>query len=105
MWLQNKEEVPDKNYSKQKMLLGTHTSEEEQNHLLLAEVHLPTEDSELESAQYDEESAEIGGYGASPGELLQQFQGMPTTVHLTTCMAYISQTKPIVGAKQAWLSY
>lgn len=71
MQLQNKEEVPDKNYSKQKMLLGTHTSEEEQNHLLLAEVHLPTEDSELESAQYDEESTEIGGYGASPGDHLQ----------------------------------
>ena len=52
------------------MLLGTHTSEEEQNHLLLAEVHLPTEDSELESAQYDEESTEIGGYGASPGDCL-----------------------------------
>ena len=66
--MQNKEEVPDKNYSKQKLLLGTHTSEEEQNHLLLAEVHLPTEDSELSSAQYDEESAEIGGYGASPGD-------------------------------------
>ena len=53
------------------MLLGTHTSEEEQNHLLLAEVHLPTEDSELSSAQYDEESTEIGGYGASPGYHLQ----------------------------------
>ena len=50
------------------MLLGTHTSEEEQNHLLLAEVHLPTEDSELSSAQYDEESNETGGYGASPGQ-------------------------------------
>ncbi len=49
------------------MLLGTHTSEEEQNHLLLAEVHLPTEDSELSSAQYDEEQSETGGYGASPG--------------------------------------
>ncbi|KAL3132860.1 Chromatin assembly complex, subunit 3 [Trebouxia sp. C0009 RCD-2024] len=68
-WLPNKEEVPGKNYSKQKLLLGTHTSEEEQNHLLLAEVHLPTEDSELSSAQYDEESAEIGGYGASPGKI------------------------------------
>ncbi len=51
------------------MLLGTHTSEEEQNHLLLAEVHLPTEDSELSSAQYDEEQSETGGYGASPGAM------------------------------------
>lgn len=65
---QDKVEVPDSRYSKQKMLLGTHTSEEEQNHLLLAEVHLPTEESELSSAQYDEESSEIGGYGASPGQ-------------------------------------
>ena len=66
--LQDKVEVPDSRYSKQKMLLGTHTSEEEQNHLLLAEVVLPTEDSELSSAQYDEEQAETGGYGASPGQ-------------------------------------
>ncbi|DBA97075.1 TPA: Chromatin assembly complex, subunit 3 [Trebouxia sp. C0004] len=68
-WLPEKVEVPDKNYYKQKMLLGTHTSEEEQNHLLLAEVHLPTEDSELSSAQYDEEQSETGGYGASPGKI------------------------------------
>ena len=67
--MQDKVEVPDSKYSKQKLLLGTHTSEEEQNHLLLAEVHLPTEDSELSSAQYDEESAEVGGYGASPGRV------------------------------------
>ncbi len=67
--MQEKVEVPDKNYYKQKMLLGTHTSEEEQNHLLLAEVHLPTEDSELSSAQYDEEQSETGGYGASPGAI------------------------------------
>jgi Histone-binding protein RBBP4 or subunit C of CAF1 complex len=39
--VQDKEEV-DGRYSKQKMVLGTHTSEGEQNYLMLAEVqHLP----------------------------------------------------------------
>ena len=35
--MQDKEEV-DGRYSKQKMVLGTHTSEGEQNYLMLAEV-------------------------------------------------------------------
>ena len=39
--LQDKEEV-DGRYSKQKMVLGTHTSEGEQNYLMLAEVQLGT---------------------------------------------------------------
>ena len=35
---QGKETSPDKDYSRQKMILGTHTSDGEQNYLMIAEV-------------------------------------------------------------------
>ena len=53
--------------TKQKMVLGTHTSEGEQNYLMLAEVQLPTADTETEANGYDEERNEVGGYGAAAG--------------------------------------
>jgi histone-binding protein RBBP4 len=61
--------VADKGYSKQKVILGTHTSENEQNHLMLAEVQLPLEDSELDMRQYDEERQEVGGFGGAHGKV------------------------------------
>lgn len=55
--------------SKQKLVLGTHTSEGEQNYLMLAEVALPLEDSEIDARQYDEEKGEVGGFGAPAGRV------------------------------------
>lgn len=39
-WLPDREEPPGKDYSVQKMILGTHTSENEPNYLMLAQVQL-----------------------------------------------------------------
>ena len=39
-WLPDRVEDPGKDYSKQKLILGTHTSENEQNHLMIAEVQV-----------------------------------------------------------------
>lgn len=55
--------------AKQKLVLGTHTSEGEQNYLMLAEVQLPTQDSEIDANGYDEEHGEVGGYGAAAGKV------------------------------------
>jgi WD40 repeat protein len=52
-------------YAKHQLLLGTHTSGSEPNHLCVATVLLPTEDTELDVNKYDEERAELGGYGGS----------------------------------------
>lgn len=68
-WLPDKEIVADKDYSKQKLILGTHTSDNEQNYLMLAEVHLPLEDSELDARQYDDERGEVGGFGGAHGKV------------------------------------
>ena len=39
-WLPDRVADPGKDYSTQKLILGTHTSENEQNHLMIAEVQV-----------------------------------------------------------------
>jgi histone-binding protein RBBP4 len=46
-------------YSKHQLLLGTHTSGTEPNHLCVATVLLPTEDTELDANTYDEDRAGV----------------------------------------------
>lgn len=45
---QGKEEHAEAGYSRQQLILGTHTSEGEQNYLMRADVQLPLEDSETD---------------------------------------------------------
>ncbi|GIL46834.1 hypothetical protein Vafri_3710 [Volvox africanus] len=68
-WLPDKEIVPGKDYSKQKLILGTHTSDNEQNYLMIAEVQLPLEESELDGRGYDDERNEVGGFGGAHGKV------------------------------------
>ena len=63
-----------KSYSQQTLLLGTHTSEGEQNYLMLAEVQLPFEDTELDARQYDDERGVVGGFGAANGKVSSKLQ-------------------------------
>ncbi|GMF54029.1 unnamed protein product [Phytophthora fragariaefolia] len=56
-------------FSVHKLLLGTHTSGAEQNHLMVAEVRLPLEDTEIDARKYDEESQELGGFGGVSGKV------------------------------------
>eukprot|EP00698_Gefionella_okellyi_P012364 TRINITY_DN3325_c0_g1_i1.p1 TRINITY_DN3325_c0_g1~~TRINITY_DN3325_c0_g1_i1.p1 ORF type:complete len:450 (+),score=71.83 TRINITY_DN3325_c0_g1_i1:78-1352(+) len=58
-----------KEFSKHRLLLGTHTSEGEPNYLLIAEVRLPNEDAEVDVRHYDDERGEVGGYGAGQGKI------------------------------------
>lgn len=62
--------------TKQRLVLGTHTSEGEQNYLMLAEVALPLADSEAEARGYDEERGEVGGFGSAAGRV--QVRGLPS---------------------------
>nr|XP_010923693.1 histone-binding protein MSI1 homolog isoform X2 [Elaeis guineensis] len=73
-WLPGRDEPPGKDYSVQKMILGTHTSDNEPNHLMLAQVQLPLEDAENDARQYDDEHGEIGGFGCASGkvQIIQQ---------------------------------
>ncbi|GBG77620.1 hypothetical protein CBR_g24066 [Chara braunii] len=68
-WLPDKQEPAGKEYSVQRLVLGTHTSENEQNYLMLAEVQLPLEDTETDARQYDDERGETGGFGTANGKV------------------------------------
>eukprot|EP01114_Cavostelium_apophysatum_P011149 TRINITY_DN2533_c0_g1_i1.p1 TRINITY_DN2533_c0_g1~~TRINITY_DN2533_c0_g1_i1.p1 ORF type:complete len:421 (-),score=103.63 TRINITY_DN2533_c0_g1_i1:37-1299(-) len=61
-WLPDKKPVPSKDCSVQRLLLGTHTSGEEQNYLMIAEVNLPLDETAIDSKKYDEQK-EMGGFG------------------------------------------
>lgn len=73
-WLPSRIESPCKDYALQKLILGTHTSDNEPNYLMIAQVQLPLEDVETDARQYDEEFAESGGFGAEFGkvQIIQQ---------------------------------
>jgi len=59
-----------KEFSKHRLLLGTHTSEGAPNYLLIAEVRLPNEDAEVDVRAYDEEHGEAGGFtGTQQGKI------------------------------------
>merc|ERR1712152_59291 len=57
-----------KDYSVHRLILGTHTSDE-QNHLLIASVQLPNEDAQFDSSHYDNEKGEFGGFGSVSGKI------------------------------------
>lgn len=68
-WLPTCETTAGEDYSVHKLLLGTHTSGSEQNHLMIAEVRLPLEDAEIDACKFDEETQELGGYGGISGKV------------------------------------
>ena len=41
-------------YSVQKLILGTHTSQGDQNHLMIAEVRMPLDETALDPRKYDD---------------------------------------------------
>ncbi|KAI8979827.1 WD40-repeat-containing domain protein [Mycotypha africana] len=58
-WFPTVENVPDKNYKVQELLLGTHTNDDEPNYLQIASVKLPTfdnttDDTSMEDVNVDE---------------------------------------------------
>mmetsp|Transcript_3413 Transcript_3413/g.8002 ORF Transcript_3413/g.8002 Transcript_3413/m.8002 type:complete len:423 (-) Transcript_3413:214-1482(-) len=67
-WLPDKLIQKDKDYSVQRLILGTHTSDNEQNHLMFAEVRLPLEDTEIDARKYEEKNG-YGGYNGVSGRL------------------------------------
>lgn len=44
-----------KTYSQHRLLLGTHTSEQDQNYVQIAQVQLPNRDVQLDESKYDED--------------------------------------------------
>ena len=53
------------NLETHKMVLGTHTSGEEPNYLMVADITLPSNEREIDAKNYREDTKEVGGYGGS----------------------------------------
>jgi histone-binding protein RBBP4 len=45
---------PDKNYKTQRLLLGTHTNDEDPNYLMIASIQLPTDNQDIDLRKYEE---------------------------------------------------
>lgn len=61
-WLPGKDVSTEGGYSVQKLLLGTHTSDAEQNYVMVATVQLPEEDTPVDVRKYDD-TKDVGGFG------------------------------------------
>ena len=68
-WMPDVSQLDGVDYSTHKMILGTHTSESEQNYLMVAEVRLPREETEVHARKYDDSKAELGGFGGVSGKV------------------------------------
>eukprot|EP01137_Pigoraptor_chileana_P025001 Opistho-2@93833 len=67
-WLPDVEQPEGKDFAIHRLILGTHTSDE-QNHLMIAQVKLPTEDALVDTRKYDDERGEHGGFGGASGRI------------------------------------
>lgn len=73
---------PSKSYTTHRLLLGTHTSGQAQDHLQIATIHIPKRDSgaggsgadKLDRADYDDERGELGGHTIPPAPRIQIIQ-------------------------------
>lgn len=53
-WFPDVENRPDKNYKTQRLLLGTHTSNDEPNYILIASIQLPKDNQDIDLRKYEE---------------------------------------------------
>nr|CDS23385.1 retinoblastoma binding protein 4 [Echinococcus granulosus] len=67
-WLPEITRPEGKDYSIHRLILGTHTSDE-QNHLLIASVQLHHDNTQFDPSNYDPERGEFGGFGAVTGKI------------------------------------
>jgi len=68
-WLPDVTRPDGKDYSVHRLLLGTHTSSDEQNHLVIASVKLPNDDAQVDASRYDNDRGEYGGFGSVSGKI------------------------------------
>lgn len=71
------------------MVLGTYTSENEPNHLMIARVRLPKPDVELDVRQYDEER---GGESSSAVASARVYRAAAVFFKCAVMQMYLNQT-------------
>ncbi|KAJ3434182.1 histone-binding protein msi1 [Anaeramoeba flamelloides] len=96
-WLPTKNKQQGNNYSEQNLILGTHTSEMEQNYLMVASVKLPSDKDKVESQEYNEQ-IDLEGYGTSVGTRIEIIQKIPHPTEVNKAR-YMPQKPNIVATK------
>ncbi|KAJ7897260.1 WD40 repeat-like protein [Mycena olivaceomarginata] len=78
-WFPDKESSSNKPYTTHRLLLGTHTSGQNQDYLQIASVQIPKRTNasgaeKLDRADYDDERGELGGHTIPPAPRIQIIQ-------------------------------
>ncbi|GAB7342758.1 hypothetical protein MBLNU457_g0901t1 [Dothideomycetes sp. NU457] len=63
-WLPDVQEIPGRNFSTHRLIIGTHTSDNGLNHLEIAHINFPNKPP-ADPEDYDPEREEIGGHGSA----------------------------------------
>ncbi|CAJ0918730.1 unnamed protein product, partial [Mesorhabditis belari] len=67
-WLPDTQKVDGQDYTVHRLILGTHTSDE-QNHLVIAKVRIPNEDVRVDANRFDFDHSEFNGFGSQAGKI------------------------------------
>ncbi|CAI5439019.1 unnamed protein product [Caenorhabditis angaria] len=67
-WLPDVIKTDATDYTTHRLILGTHTSDE-QNHLLISRLAMPSDEAQYDASRYDSEKSEYGGFGAVTGKI------------------------------------
>ncbi|KAL3101070.1 hypothetical protein niasHS_001530 [Heterodera schachtii] len=67
-WLPDVQRQEGADYTIHRLILGTHTSDE-QNHLVIAKLLLPNDDAQFDASRYDTDRGEFGGFGTVTGKI------------------------------------
>jgi len=102
-WLPDVTRPEGKDYSVHRLILGTHTSDE-QNHLLIASVQLPNEDAQFDASHYDNEKGEFGGFGSVSGkiEIEIKINHEGRSIGLVTCHKILVSLLPRHQVQMCW---
>lgn len=77
-WLPDKKEVPGKAFNTHRLLLGTHTSQQQKEYLQIAHINLPIPPAAT-LADYNPQNEELGGHGAAKEPI--QFSIVQKIIH------------------------
>eukprot|EP00667_Euglena_gracilis_P028251 EG_transcript_35806 len=68
-WLPERRYDAEKECHVHRLLLGTHTSGQEVDHVIITDVHLPPQPEQLNMKRYDPLTEEVGGYGQTDARI------------------------------------
>ena len=97
-WLPDVTRPEGKDYSLHRLILGTHTSDE-QNHLLIASVQLPNDNAQFDASHYDSEK---GGKYTNPSPALCKLHrptGLMLRVHVKNYYKHLLLTNSCLKSK------